>query len=120
MFIRVKDERPPAKVEDRTVKRERESSQNIKTIGALLGRRRARTSGSALLELLSLSSEQTRLEHELARRRRRRVEIESRLREIADKVCWLHSVVEQACSGESARLPTAGPPECVYVRELNH
>lgn len=102
------------------MKRERESTQNIKTIGALLDRRRARTSGGALLELSSLSRERTRLEHELEWRRRRRVEIDSRLLEIADKVCWLHSVVEQACSGETARLPMAGPPHCVRIRELNH
>lgn len=102
------------------MKRERKTTKNIKTIGALLDRRRARTPGGAMLELSTLAYERTRLQHELDRLKRRRAEIDARLAEIAAKERWLRSLAEQAVADVSTPLPLAEAPQCVYVRELNY
>ncbi len=102
------------------MKRERKSTRNIKTLGALLDRRRARTAGGALLELASLAHERTRLQHELRRVEERHVEIDARLVEIATKENWLRSIAEPLPVDESAPLPVAEPPRGVCIRELNY
>lgn len=102
------------------MKGERKTTQNIKTIGALLDRRRVRTPGGAMLELSTLANERTRLQHELDRLKRRRAQIDARLAAIAAKERWLRSLAEQAAGDVSTPLPLAQPPECVYVRELNY
>ena len=77
------------------MKRERRTTQNIKTIGALLDRRRTRSAGGAMLELSTLAYERTRLGHELDRLENRRAEIGSRLRDIGDKERWLRAFADR-------------------------
>ena len=102
------------------MKGERKGAQNIKTLGALLDRRRARTAGGALLEMASLAHERTRLKHELKRLLERHAEIDARLAEIADKEQWLRSIAEPSPQNESQPLPVAEPPSGLCVRELNY
>lgn len=100
---------------------ERKSMHNIKTLGALLDGRRARTPSGALQELSSLANERERLRNELERGERRRAEIEARLEEIAVKEQWLESVLDGARQATSARpVPLAAPPRQVRTRELNY
>ena len=99
---------------------ERKSARNIKTLGALVDRRRVRTAGGALLELAALAHERTRLQHELQRLLERRAEIDVRLAEIADKECWLRTATESTAEGERRPLPVADPPSGLCVRELNY
>ncbi|HUY88114.1 MAG TPA: hypothetical protein VMV10_05240 [Pirellulales bacterium] len=102
------------------MKGERKTTRNIKTLGVLLDRRRARTAGGALLELASLAHERTRLKHELRRLLERHGEIDARLAEIGEKENWLRSIAEQAPPGPSLPRPAAEPPGGVFVRELNY
>ncbi len=85
--------------EELTVKGERKTTRNIKTVGALLDRRRVRTEGGALLELASLAHERTRLKNELRRLQERHAEIEARLAEIAAKESWLRAAAEPQADG---------------------
>lgn len=102
------------------MKGERKSTRNIKTLGAVLDRRRARTAGGALLELASLAYERTRLNNEHRRLNERHAEINARLAEIADKENWLHSVAEPSSKDESTTYPSPELPNGVCVRELNY
>lgn len=102
------------------MKGERKTTRNIRTIGALLDRRRARTSGGALLELATLAHERTRLRNDLQRLKERRAEIDARQAEIAIKENWLRSFVEQSPGDASRPLPVAESPSGVCVRELNY
>lgn len=99
---------------------ERKSTRNIKTLGALLDRRRARTAGGALLELASLAHERTRLQNELRRLLERRAEIDSRLLEISEKENWLRSVAEPAAPDAGLAQPAIQPAGGVFIRELNY
>ncbi len=67
---------------------------SIKTMGGLLDNRRARTPSGALLEMSAMSNEKTLLHKELARWKRRHLEIEKRLGEIAAKERRLLAVVQ--------------------------
>lgn len=102
------------------MKGERKTTRNIKTVGALLDRRRVRTEGGALLELASLAHERTRLKNELRRLKERHAEIDARLAEIAAKESWLRAAAEPSSRDESTPLPVAEPPRGVCVRELNY
>jgi hypothetical protein len=110
----------PDSEEEQTVKGERRTSRKIRTLGALLDRRRARTSGGALLELASLAHERTRLRNELQRQNQRRAEIEIRLAEITAKEIWLRPFIEQSPGDGSSPLPVAEVPTGICVRELNY
>jgi hypothetical protein len=68
--------------------------RKIKTIGGLMDNRRARTPSGALLEMSAMANEKTLLHKELARWKRRHVEIQTRLNEIAAKERRLLAVVQ--------------------------
>jgi hypothetical protein len=67
---------------------------SIKTMGSLLDNRRARTPSGALLEMSTMSNEKTLLHRELARWKRRHLQIQKRLAEIAAKERRLLTVVQ--------------------------
>jgi hypothetical protein len=102
------------------VKGERKTTRNIRTLGAVIDRRRVRTSGGALLELSALAHERTRLNNELRRMRNRNAEIEARQAEIACKENWLQSSVERPPGDVSTPMPVAESPSGLRVRELNY
>jgi hypothetical protein len=76
------------------VAKEKRGVNSIKTMGGLLDNRRARTPSGALLEMSAMSNEKTLLHRELARWKRRHVEIQKRLAEIAAKERRLLAVVQ--------------------------
>lgn len=97
--------------------------RSIKTMGALVDQRRARTSSGALLELSALGNERQRLQYELERWQHRHVEIEARLAEITEKEQWLYTFVKGATEGPSASakpIPLAQGLRRVQARELNY
>ncbi len=67
---------------------------SIKTMGGLMDNRRARTPSGALLEMSTMANEKTLLHKELARWRRRYVQIQTRLGEIAAKERRLLTLVQ--------------------------
>jgi hypothetical protein len=73
---------------------EQRGLRTIKTIGGLMDNRRARTPSGALLEMSAMSNEKTLLHKELARWKRRHVEITARLNAIAAKERRLLAVVQ--------------------------
>jgi hypothetical protein len=109
---------------------------SIKTMGRLLDSRKARTPSGALLEMSAMSNEKTLLHKELARWKRRHVEIQRRLGEIAAKERRLLAVVQEgqmalgvvtepgagdSPAGSSAPIPL--PPEVssrFKVQELSY
>jgi hypothetical protein len=76
------------------VAKEQRGLRTIKTIGGLMDNRRARTPSGALLEMSAMANEKTLLHKELARWKRRYVEIETRLNAIAAKERRLLGVVQ--------------------------
>ncbi len=74
--------------------KEKRGVNSIKTMGGLLDNRRARTPSGALLEMSAMSNEKTLLHRELARWKRRHLEIQKRLSEIAAKERRLLAVVQ--------------------------
>lgn len=88
--------------------KEKRGVNSIKTMGGLLDNRRARTPSGALLEMSAMSNEKTLLHRELARWKRRHVEIQKRLAEIAAKERRLLAVVQ---GGEMALGVVATPEE---------
>jgi hypothetical protein len=112
------------------------SVKSIKTMGGLLDNRRARTPSGALLEMSAMSNEKTLLHRELVRWKRRHVEIQRRLTEIAAKERRLLAVVQggemalgvvtETGAGESLAgnsMPTAVPAEVsgrFKVQELSY
>lgn len=85
---------------------------SIKTMGGLLDNRRARTPSGALLEMSAMSNEKTLLHRELARWKRRHVEIQKRLSEIAAKERRLLAVVQggEMALGVVTEAGAAGSP----------
>lgn len=97
--------------------------RSIKTIGALVDQRRARTASGALLELSALGNERQRLQNELERWHRRHEEIATRLVEITAKEQWLYSFVKCPVEppGATAKpIPLASPMQRVRARELKY
>jgi hypothetical protein len=76
------------------VAKEQRGLGTIKTMGGLMDNRRARTPSGALLEMSAMSNEKTLLHKELARWKRRHVEITNRLNEIAAKERRLLALVQ--------------------------
>jgi hypothetical protein len=68
--------------------------RSIKTMGGILDNRRARTPSGALLEMSAMANEKTLLHEQLARWKRRRGEIQTRLNEIAAKERRLMALVQ--------------------------
>jgi hypothetical protein len=108
---------------------ERRGLLGIKSIGALLDSRRARTPGGAFLELSSLANEKVRLQKELDRWTRRRAEIEARLVEIRvkeEKLATLTGVPNLAAvvaPGQPARrvtTPAVERPHRVRTTEIEY
>ena len=73
---------------------EKRGLQGIKTTGALLDTRRARTPAGALLELSAMANEKNLLNKELARWKRRHAEIQARLDQIRAKEQKLLALVQ--------------------------
>lgn len=103
--------------------------QVIKSIGALLDSRRARTPGGAFIELSSLANERIRLRRELDRWARRRAEIEARLAEIRIKeemlaaLTGVPNIAAVAAPGRPARRPdppAAGRQHRVRTTEIEY
>ncbi len=91
---------------------ERKGVQGIRTMGALLDSRRARTAAGALLEMSAMANEKLLLQKELDRWARRHQEIEFRLREIAAKEARLMALVqgEAGSRPSSSSSPREAPP----------
>lgn len=99
----------------------RKSLRGIKTMAALVDRRRSRTAAGALLEMSALANEKERLNQELAAARRRHDEIGSRLAEIADKEQRLQAFIKNPLLITSAlAAPTEEKPRRVKTRELRY
>ncbi len=92
---------------------ERKGLPSVKTMGALLDNRRARTAGGAYLELSAMANERSMLRRELVRWQRRHAEIQNRLTEIANKEARLLGVTRREIPQHD--VPAAGaipqPPE---------
>lgn len=65
------------------------SLKDIKTMGSHINRLRARTPQGALVEMAALANERQRIEVELARSKKRAVEMRARLREIRERERFL-------------------------------
>jgi hypothetical protein len=115
------------------VAQEQRGLRTIKTIGGLMDNRRARTPSGALLEMSAMSNEKTLLHKELARWKRRHVEIEIRLNAIAAKERRLLAVVQggemalgvvtDAVDTSAGKPSMAVPPEVsgrFKVQELSY
>lgn len=89
--------------------REMRGVTSIKTMGGLLDNRRARTPSGALLEMSAMSNEKTLLHKELARWKRRHIEIERRLGEIAAKERKLLAVVQAGQMALGVVVTDGGP-----------
>lgn len=74
--------------------KEQRGLRTIKTMGGLMDNRRARTPSGALLEMSAMANEKTLLHKELARWKRRHLEITNRLNEIAAKERRLLALVQ--------------------------
>ena len=99
----------------------RKSLRSVKTMAALVDRRRTRTPSGALLELSLLANEKERLQQELRAARRRGEEIQTRLREIAEKEERLQRFVKNPASSSDggSNLPTEAHPR-VQTREISY
>ena len=94
---------------------------SIKTIGALVDRRRARTSAGALLEMSVLANEKERLNQELAAAARRQAAIVARLAEIAEKEGRLQAFVKNPEQvNRVSQSPPAEPPRRVKAKEIGY
>jgi hypothetical protein len=94
------------------VANEKRGIQGIRTMGALLDTRRARTPAGALLELSAMANEKVLLQNELKRQARRNAEINKRLNEIAAKEQRLLALVQDpasalVCGSVGAKASTA-------------
>ena len=90
-------------------------------MAALVDRRRTRTPSGALLELSLLANEKERLQQELRAARRRGEEIQTRLREIAEKEERLQGLIKNPASNSAGR--SSSPAEahpCVQTREISY
>lgn len=100
------------------------TARSVKTLGQLLDRRRARSASGALLELSAMANERERLEREQDRLARRRLEIQQRLAEMAEKEAWLHGIATSSggsgaiAVSESSPVPMAGEPGPVVTRQF--
>ena len=99
---------------------ERKGAGQIKSVRALLDRRRSRTSGGALMELSTLANERERLLAEQARLARRHSNIQARLAEIADTQVRLQQFVQVATGAEPQPLPVADAPRRLVTRQLDY
>jgi hypothetical protein len=112
---------------------EKRGLQGIRTMGALLDTRRARTPAGALLELSAMANEKVLLQNELKRQARRNIEINNRLAEIAAKEQKLLALVQDpasalACGKVETQAPTPAvapttPPDImqrIRVNELSY
>jgi hypothetical protein len=121
--------------EEPAVANEKRGLQGIRTMGALLDTRRARTPAGALLELSSMANEKVLLQNELKRQARRNAEINKRLTEIAAKELRLLALVQDPASALAggnigAKAPTAAvaaaaatPPDImqrIRVKEFSY
>jgi hypothetical protein len=99
---------------------QRKGLGKIKSVRALLDRRRIRTSGGALMELASLTNERERLLTEMDRLVKRIVEIQARLADIADTEVHLQQFI-QGATGDLARpLLVANGPARLITRQLDY
>lgn len=94
---------------------EKRGIRQIRTVGGLFDRRRARTSAGALLELSLLESEKMRLAAEIGRAEQRCGQIRHRLDEINSKQHRLRSFVddpqgEKPSDADIPTLPIHTPP----------
>lgn len=80
----------------------RKCLRSIKTMAGLTDRRRTRTATGALMEMSVLASEKERLRTETEQARRRQLDIETRLAEIAEKELRLLAFIN---APEGAALP---------------
>jgi hypothetical protein len=117
------------------VANEKRGIQGIRTMGALLDTRRARTPAGALLELSAMANEKVLLQNELKRQGRRNAEINKRLNEIAAKEQRLLALVQDpasalVCGSVGAKAPAtaasavaATPPDIMSrmrVKEFSY
>ncbi len=99
----------------------RKSLRGIKTMAALVDRRRSRTAAGALLEMSALANEKERLNQELAVALRRHDEIRGRLAEIAAKEQRLQAFIKNPTLVATALSPAVEErPRRVKTRELRY
>lgn len=98
----------------------RKHLRSLKTMAALVDRRRARTPAGALLELSVLANEKERLSKELAAARRRRTEIEIRLAEITEKEGRLHQFVKTGATATGAEPAATDAPRRWKSKEISY
>lgn len=104
--------------------------QGIRTMGALLDHRRARTPAGALLELSAMANEKLLLQKELNRWKRRHSEIQARLAELAAKERRLLAYVQDpeavavaaAAGARPSPMPAAeaAAPQNLRIKEFTY
>ena len=90
---------------------EQRVSRKIRTMGALMDNRRARTPAGAHLEMSAMANEKVLLQKELARWKHRHIEIQTRLGEIAAKERRLIAVIQADQMPPGLVSPTGIAPQ---------
>jgi hypothetical protein len=98
----------------------RKGVRSIKTMAALVDRRRSRTTAGALLEMSVLANEKERLRQELEAAERRRLEIEARLVEIEEKEGRLAAFLQDPTLKATNHAPVTEGPQGVKMKEISY